>query len=190
MSASKHVNVGETELSQPYTGMARLFHWLVAVLLVIQVSLALLLPAVLPASAEDGLNAWHFAVGSTILLVMVLRLAWRLTHKPPPPPVDLPIPLQLISRATHWAFYLILLVLPVLGWTAASAYGVTVRLFGLIPLPALVAPDKPFAEAVGQVHGAVAFTLLALIAVHIAGALYHALVKRDQVIYRMLPRKA
>ena len=76
---------------------------------------------------------------------------------------------------------------PLLGWTTASAYGVTVRLFGLIPLPALTAPDKAFAEALGEVHGATAVLLLALIALHVAGVLYHVLVKRDRVVHRMLP---
>lgn len=184
---SGRIATGPAELGQPYDPVARTFHWLIVVLIVVQVSLALVLPSILPATAEDSLTAWHLSVGSTILLVMLLRLAWRLTHPPPPPPADLSPPLQLLSRATHWAFYAILVVLPLLGWTAASAYGATVRLFGLIPLPALVAPDKPFAESVGDVHGTVALVLLALIALHIAGALYHAFVKRDRVIHRMLP---
>ena len=187
MSASMRVEAG-LDLGRPYDPIARTFHWLIAALLVMQVVIALVLPAILPESAEDALTAWHVSVGPTILLVMVLRLAWRLTHTPPPPPADLSPKLHLIAEATHWAFYAILIVLPVLGWTAASAYGVTPRLFGLIPLPALVAQSKPFAEAVGRVHITVAFILLALIALHIAGALYHALIRRDRVIYRMLPK--
>lgn len=177
----------QSELEQPYDPVARTFHWLIVVLVLAQVVIALILPSVLPASAEESRIAWHLSVGSTILFVMVLRLGWRLTHTPPPPPADLSPGLRLLSRATHWAFYAILIVLPLLGWTAASAYGATVRLFGLIPLPALVAQNQAFAESVGQVHGAVALLLLALVALHVAGALYHALVKRDRVIHRMLP---
>ncbi len=188
MSASVRMTPGMTELEQPYTLMARLFHWVVAALLVMQITIALVLPLILPKADEDRLTAWHLSVGSTILLVMLLRLAWRLTHTPPPPPADLPPSLRRLSRATHWAFYAILVALPILGWTAASAFGATVRLFGLIPLPALVAPDKPFAEKIGDVHATVAFVLLALIALHVAGALYHAFIKRDGVIRRMLPR--
>lgn len=185
MSAS--MRTGPAELSQPYNSVARAFHWAVAALIAMQVSIALILPSVLPASAEEGLSAWHFAVGSTVLVLMVLRLAWRLTHTPPPPPADLSPGLRTLSRATHWGFYAILIGLPLLGWTAASAYGASVRLFGLIPLPALVAPDKAFAEQVGRVHATVAFALVALVALHIAGAAYHALVKRDGVVRRMLP---
>ncbi len=184
--ASRHFETGLAELARPYDLVARTFHWLIALLVVVQASIALVLPSLLPKTAEDSLTNWHLSVGSTILFIMLLRLAWRLTHTPPPPLADLPPALRLLSRATHWAFYVILIVLPLLGWTAASAYGATVRLFGLIPLPSLVAPDKPFAEAVGRVHATVAFVLLALIVLHIAGALYHALIKRDRVIHRML----
>jgi cytochrome b561 len=165
--------------------VARGFHWLVVALLVVQYSTEFVLPYLLPKSAEDGITAWHLAVGPTILLVMLLRLAWRLSHPPPPPPADLPPALRLLSRATHWAFYAVLIVLPVLGWVAASAYGATPYLLGVIPLPALVTPNKVLGEAVGQVHGTVALGLLALIALHVTGALYHALVKQDGVLQRM-----
>ena len=82
---------------------------------------------------------------------------------------------------------MILLVLPVLGWLAASGFGARPYLLGLIPLPFLIAKDKDFADSIGHVHGALALLLLAVIALHIAGALYHGLVKRDGVVGRMLP---
>ena len=188
MSASQPTASEAAEIEQPYTGTAQLFHWVVVVLLVMQILTKVALPSLLPASAEDQLNAWHLSLGSTILLVMALRLAWRLTHPPPPPPADLATPLKMLSRATHWAFYAILIVLPLLGWIAASAYGAPVRLFGLIPLPALAAPDKELGETVGEMHGALAFTLLVVMALHIAGVLYHAFAKRDRMLHGMLPR--
>ena len=187
MSTAMHASQEPVAIVQRYDPVARAFHWLVVLLLVVQYATKLILPFVLPKSAEDGVDAWHLSVGSTILLIIVLRLAWRLTHQFPPPPTDLPPALRLLSRANHWAFYAVLILLPLLGWTAANAHGVTVYLAGLIPLPALVAPDKAFAEQIGEVHGAVALLLLALIALHITGALYHALVKRDGVAQRMLP---
>lgn len=187
MSANLRVPADPTALDRPYDPVSRTFHWLVVALVVVQATIALVLPAVLPASAEDTVAAWHFAVGSTILLLMLLRLAWRLTHPMPPAPTDLPPALRGLARGTHWAFYVVLIVLPLLGWTAASAYGATPRLLGLIPLPKLVAPDKAFAEAVGATHKTVAVLLLVLITLHVSGALYHALVKRDGVVRRMLP---
>jgi len=174
--------------AQGYDPVAKSFHWLVVVLLVAQYSTEFILPYVLPKSSLDA--AWHFSIGSTILLVMLLRLVWRLTHATPPPPATLSSGLRLLSRVTHGLLYAFLIVLPLLGWTAASASGAKVYLLGLIPLPALVSKDKALAEAVGSVHGAVALTLLALIALHVAGALFHALVKQDGVIRRMLPNQA
>jgi len=145
------------------------------------------LPAGFATMSEGQLNAWHLAIGPTVLLLMLFRLAWRLTHHTPLPPADLPAPLRLLSRATHWLFYAILIVLPVLGWVAASGYGANVTLLRLVPLPALVAKDKSLAESVGSVHGALAWALLGVIALHVSGALYHALVKQDGVVRRMVP---
>jgi len=170
-----------------YDGAARAFHWLIVGMLVVQYSVALLLGAILPKSAEGALATWHFSMGSSVCVVMLARLAWRLTHPAPPPPTDLSPGLRLLSRATHWAFYAGYIVLPVLGWAAASADGARVRLAGLIPLPLLVPKDDPFGKAMQTVHPVIAITLLALIALHVAGALYHAYVKRDGVVGRMLP---
>ncbi|MBK1661280.1 cytochrome b [Paracraurococcus ruber] len=174
--------------AQPYDPVSRGFHWLVAALVAAQIVIALLLPAVLPDSAADSLSAWHLAMGSTVLLVMLLRLGWRLTHPAPPAPAGLPPALRLLARGTHWSLYGVLILLPLLGWVAANAYDATPRLLGLLPLPRLVAPDKAFAETIGGVHGTVALLLFGLIALHVAGALHHALIRRDGVIRRMLPR--
>lgn len=171
-----------------YTPVAMALHWLVAALLGGQIVVALILPLIFPAADDAGAFVpWHFAIGSTILILMLIRLAWRFTHPAPPPPADLPSPLQLLARLTHGLMYAILILLPILGWTAANAYGSSVYLLGFIPLPSLVAQNDALAKAVGALHELVAYALLAVIALHIAGALYHRLVKRDQVLARMLP---
>lgn len=156
-------------------------------MLVVQYSVALLLGAILPKSAEGALAAWHFSMGSSVCVVMLARLAWRLTHRPPPPPVNLSPGLRRLSRATHWKFYAVFVVLPVLGWAAASADGARVKLAGLIPLPMPVPKDDPFGKAMQTAHPALAITLLTVIALHVAGALYHAFGKRDGVVQRMVP---
>ncbi len=185
---------GSTRLTSPsavpvehYDAVAKLFHWTIVVLLIVQYATKFIPPKSFSWSSKEGLNAWHFAVGPTILLLMLLRLGWRLTHHTPPPPADLPTGLQVLSRATHWLFYAILIVLPILGWLAASGFGATPTLLGLFPLPALIGPNKSLGETLGSIHGILALVLLAIIALHVTGALYHALVKRDGVIRRMLP---
>ncbi len=174
--------LAEGEQGRRYDGVARTFHWAIVVLLLVQYGTKLI-----PASwANENLtDAWHIAVGPAILLLMVLRLGWRLTHRPPPAPTDLPAALRLLSRATHWAFYALLIVLPVLGWVSASGFGARPSIFGLVPLPMLIGMDKAAAMAWGGAHGALAWALLAVIALHVSGALYHALIKRDGVLGRM-----
>ena len=170
-----------------YTAVAQGFHWLILALLIAQFSIAWTMPDITKDTPDAGLVAWHLSVGSTILLVMLLRLAWRLTHTPPSPPTDLMPALQVLSRLTHWLLYAILIVLPVLGWINASSRGYKVWLFGVIPLPQLVPTGDAWGHAMGDVHGTVAWVLLGVIALHVTGALYHAVVKQDGVIRRMLP---
>ncbi len=170
-----------------YDGVWKTLHWLVAGLVGVQYVTKLASPGVFAGVSENGLNAWHLAVGPTILLLMALRLVWRLTHTPPPPPNDLAPALRALSRATHWAMYVILLVLPVLGWVAASGYGARPFLFGLVPLPFIAARSRSLGETVGAAHGVLAWVLLAVIGLHVCGAMYHALAREDGVFARMMP---
>ena len=191
MSATTLPPASPAELSRPYDPVARFFHWAVVALLLAQYAIALLLPRVLPAAAEATVSAWHLGVGSTVLLVALLRLGWRLTRaRVPPPPSDLPAGLRVLSRGTHWLLYALILAQPLLGWSAASAYGAPVRLAGLVPLPPLIGEDHALGERIGDVHGAVALVLAAVIALHVSGAMYHLLVKRDGVVRRMLPGRS
>ncbi len=170
-----------------YDGVAQGFHWLILALLVAQFTIAWTMPDIKKTTPDTGLVAWHLSVGSTILLVVLLRLAWRLTHTPPPPPPDLVPALQVLSRLTHWLLYAILIALPVLGWINASSRGYTVRLFGAIPLPQLVPTGDAFGHAMGDIHRTVAWVLLGVIALHVTGALYHTFIKQDGLLRRMLP---
>lgn len=170
-----------------YDGVYKTLHWMVVGLVAIQYFTKLVPPNAFAGASEHALNAWHLAVGPTILLLMLLRFGWRLTHRPPPPPDDLAPALRVLSRATHWAFYVLLTAVPVLGWIAASGFGARPWLLGLIPLPPLAAQSKSLGEFVGGVHGVLALALLALIALHVGGALYHALLRQDGVFQRILP---
>lgn len=184
MSSTARSYAVSADEPRSYDPVYKLFHWTIVVLLIGQLLTKLIQPG---AVSEDTLNAWHVSIGPTILVLTLLRLAWRLTHRPPPPPRDLAPALQALARATHWGFYVLLIVLPLLGWISASAYGVRPYLLGVVPLPLIAPEDKALAETVGRMHGVLALVLLALVALHVAGAMFHALVKRDGVIQRMLP---
>lgn len=170
-----------------YSSVAKSLHWLILALLVVQFTIAWTMPDIGRGSVPTGLIGWHLSVGLAILAVMVVRLAWRVTHPVPPAPADLSPALATLSRATHYLLYVVLIVLPLLGWANASSRGWAVKLFGVVPLPPLVAKGSPLGHSLGDVHATLATALLAIVALHVSGALYHALFLKDRTLQRMLP---
>jgi cytochrome b561 len=171
-----------------YNAVAKCLHWLIVVMLVVQFAVAWTMPDVDKDTKPVDLIAWHMSIGAFILLVMVLRLGWRAISAVPPAPADLPVSLRRLSRTTHFLLYGVLIVLPLLGWINANARGWTVKLFGAIPLPGLVRSGSDWGDAIGDVHMVVAYGLLAVVGLHVAGALYHHFILRDGLLRRMLPR--
>jgi len=167
--------------------VARGFHWLTVALLGLQFAIAWTMPEIHRGFRPVGLIDWHLSVGALILALVLARLGWRLTHRPPPAPRDLPSFLRVTARITHYGLYALLLILPLLGWANASSRGWSVGLFGLVSLPSIVPAGSPLGHSLGDVHKTLATALLVLIALHVLGALYHALVLRDGTLRRMLP---
>jgi cytochrome b561 len=172
-----------------YNGVAKGLHWLILVLLVVQFGVAWTMPEVDRDTKPVDLIAWHLSIGVLILLLMLVRLGWRAISAVPPPPADLSPPLRLLLRATHFLLYGILIVLPLLGWIYASSRGWAVRLFGVIPLPALVRSGSSWGGEMGDVHVVVSYVLLGLVGVHVIGALYHQFILKDALLQRMLPAR-
>ncbi|WP_118183964.1 cytochrome b [Paraburkholderia phosphatilytica] len=170
-----------------YDGVARTLHWAIVMLIVAQFLLGWTMPDIHRNTTPDGLIAWHLTVGATIVVAMALRVLWRVTHRPPPPPDDLPVPLSVLSRATHLLLYAALVAVPVLGWINASSRGWKVALPGGVGLPALSASGSSFGHSMGDVHSLLAWVLLVLIGLHVAAALFHRFVLRDRTMQRMLP---
>lgn len=168
-----------------YNAVSRILHWVVAALIVVQFGIAWTMPEVEHGTQPVGLIAWHLSVGTAILGVMLLRLIWRLTHATPPAPHDLSRSLQIVSRATHYLLYAILVALPFGGWANASARGWPVQLFGMITLPALSPKGSAWGLAAGDIHMAAATMLLVLIGLHLAGSAYHAFIRKDGTVRRM-----
>ncbi len=101
-------------------------------------------------------------------------------------PGDSPDWERTLALAAHRLFYAILLMGPFLGWAAASAHSVPVRLFGVVALPALAPRKAEWGLLAGDIHGYTMWALLVLIGIHAAGALYHHFVRHDNVLRRML----
>jgi cytochrome b561 len=144
---------------------------------------------------QFSLYQWHKSVGMTILALSVLRLVWRLLHKPPPLPASMPAWEMRAAKATHAFLYALLIVLPITGWAVVSASPLNIPtvLYGVLPLPHLPViselEDKRAAEsALALVHDIAGWILLILLAGHIGAALRHHFLVHDDVLVRMLPR--
>lgn len=168
-----------------YDGVARFFHWLVVLLVGAQFVIGWVMPDIHRDTQPVDLIAWHLGVGATLLAAMVVRIVWRLTHRPEESP--LPPMISVVSGATHFLLYAALIVVPLLGWLNASSRGWTVRLLGVVPYPDLLVKGSSFGHAMGDVHGVLAWVLLALVCIHIGAALFHHFVLRDRTLQRMLP---
>lgn len=187
--------------SQRYSTVAMIFHWVLAVLLVGMVFFGW--------QADDARQAlragdssvtisdvrfmfnWHKTVGLLVLVLSLARLGWRLSHKAPPLPDGMKPWEKTIATATHWAFYALMVGLPMGGWIAAStSSGADAgQLFNMasLPIPALMGPNEAVHEAVGFMHSKGAWALLILLGLHVLAGLKHHFVDRDNVLTRMIP---
>lgn len=138
---------------------------------------------------REGLKAWHFMLGLTILLLVIVRIAARfLTAKPPITPQP-PAWQMLLSKGVHWGLYAFMLVMPLLGWTILSAEGETIPFYGLQLFP-LVNPSKALAEQVQEVHETIGTIGYYLIGLHAAAALVHHYFFKDDTLKRILPGRS
>ncbi len=170
-----------------YTGTAKFLHWLILALLAVQFIVAWTMPDIGRNTPVTTLIGLHFTMGVVVLTVAVVRLLWRVTHGEPEPEDGVP-PWQTASaRLVHWLLYLLLFVIPILGWINASWRGMPVYLFAL-EMPKLIATRAPGWQWTGDVHALLStYVLLTLVGLHALAALYHHFVRRDGVLQRMLP---
>ena len=183
--------VKNSSASPRYNAVAMLLHWLLAVLLVGLFCVGLYM-ADLPFSPQRlKLYNYHKWAGIVVLTLSLLRLLWRLTHRPPELPdavlAVMPGWQRLAHHATHGLMYLLFFAVPLIGWAYSSAAGFSIVVFGVLPLPDLVSADKALAEAIKPWHGLAAEALAVLVVLHVAAALKHQFIDRDGLLDRMRP---
>jgi len=162
-------------------------HWTIAALiLLVQVPAGLTMEAVGRGTLQDVLFTTHKNVGLVIFALAVVRLAWRWAHPVPELPADLPTWQAGLARTTHALLYIVLFLMPISGFLYTALGGFPVPLLGLYDLARLVPENEPLAEVFEAVHVNLQFVLYAVVALHVAGALHHHLVRRDHVLRRML----
>ena len=168
-----------------YSAVARWLHWIIALLIVWNVVSGIGHEA-LPRDQRAVVMGLHISSGVTILVLSLVRLAWRLGHKPPPLPVGMTGWQVALAHGTHWAFYALMILLPVSGWIIVSDAPFPIRWFGLLTVPKLgVAHGSPIAEAAEEGHEVMGLVMALLVVLHVVAALWHQFHVRDNLLSRM-----
>jgi cytochrome b561 len=177
-----------------YTPLAIALHWLLALAILSLFAVGLFMADLPVSPLRLKLYNWHKWAGVTVLALSVLRLLWRVTHQPPrlPRAITQAMPRwqTRVYHVTHYLMYTLFFAVPLIGWAYSSAAGFPIVLFGQIPLPDLLSPNKGLAELIKPWHELSAFALVGLAVLHMAAALKHHFLDRDGLLARMLPGRA
>lgn len=186
-------------MSKAYTPVAIALHWVLAIAIISMVFMGwymedlreqLLTGGPATIAEVQSLYNLHKTVGLIILALSLFRLVWRLTHPGPGLPEGMKAWEKHLATATHWLFYVLIIGLPIGGWMASSASPFPSYLFNNpeLAIPRLPVPQETgFEEAMGSAHGAGAWAILLLTALHIGAALKHQFIDRDNLLARMIP---
>jgi cytochrome b561/polyisoprenoid-binding protein YceI len=182
--------------SPRYTTVAIVLHWLIAAAIIFQIILGWRAGDAPKGPSAFAMIQLHKSIGITILLLSLARLAWRLTHRPPPHAADQPRWQTIASHAVHWGFYVIMIGLPLTGWimVSASRLNIPTVLYGTIPwphlpfLPELPADAKAVWRTVGDTgHGVLVKLTYVLLLLHLGAVAKHQILDRDQTFGHMAP---
>jgi cytochrome b561 len=163
-----------------YGLVSRFLHWVMALLILAMIGIGAYMTDL---AKEDPLRAqlysMHKAVGVTLLGLAIIRILWILASRPPVMPAALQRWEIVLAKSTVGILYLLMLVTPIAGYLMTNTGGKTISYFGLFELPALMGENHDLHEVLEQVHEVLAFTILALASLHIAGALKHRFIDKD-----------
>ena len=178
-----------TDPVRRYSNVTVAIHWTTVVLVLFQIWLGLSFADLAQGPERAQLFTWHKTIGAIILLATLARLTYRLNNPPPLFPADMPKWDRFAAVWNHRLFYTLLIGLPIGGLLAVSglAKGPTTPLLGGISLPVIPGISKQMGETAGEIHSALAFVLIGLIALHVLAALKHQFVDRGPVSGRMPP---
>lgn len=172
-----------------YGGVAKTLHWLIVALLIAQYAIAWTMPDINPRTPPSVLIDFHFSIGVTILFLAVVRLLWRWRYPVPLISDNVPAWQDWAARATHALLYLLLFLLPILGWIDAGFRAMAINFYEIVTIPPIVAASRALAGQTGDIHTLVSYILLGVVGLHVLATLYHHFWLRDRVLYRMLPGK-
>jgi len=198
--ANARISLRGVEMQTRQTGRApveiygrtpRFLHWLTVGLIAVQLPVGLYM-----AYRGNTLDIWdkvtgalynsHKLIGVTILLVVLWRLAYRLVYGAPAHEPTLEPWQKVLSRLNHWGMYVLLICVPIAGFIGIQLFP-ALDIFGLFTLPTLLEPDREAAKTAFSVHRLLVALLVLLVLVHVAAALFHYFIRKDNVLRRMVP---
>ncbi|WP_175891661.1 cytochrome b [Burkholderia cepacia] len=169
-----------------YTRTAVAFHWLTALLILLNFSLGLYMETFQKHTlSNDVARFYHASFGSLILMIAVLRLLWRATHRPLPLPASVPRLQATAAHLLHWLLYVLMLAIPATGYIHRLAGAHPVNFFGPGFLPVFISKNEPLRLLTDTLHDSLVWVLAALITFHLAAAIKHRLIDRDGIAERM-----
>lgn len=174
-------------MNNRYTAVAIALHWLIALAILCNFALGLYMADLSISPAKLRLYSYHKWIGVTIFLLVLIRIAWRLSHPAPPLAATLPAWQRFAAGISHAGLYLLTLAIPLAGWLFSSASGFQTVYLGLLPIPDLIDKDKAAADMLKAAHWYLNLTMVVVVALHVAAALKHQFRDRDDVLGRMLP---
>lgn len=175
--------------SDAYGLVAQSLHWLVVVGIVLQFVWAWRIDETDSIRQQYQLVIQHKSIGMTVLLLALVRIAWRVFNRPPALPGSMTRWERFAAAFTHWALYGLILMLPISGWIYSSAAGYGAEFWGLVDdIPDLVEQSEALEDTFHEVHEVLGWALIALVGIHAAAALQHHFIRKDNVLKRMLPK--
>jgi cytochrome b561 len=170
-----------------YTATAKALHWIMAFALIALFVLGIYMHDLPFSPLKLKLYSWHKWAGVCLFLLVMVRLAWRMTHQPPALPEHMKPLERLVAHAGHHTLYLLMIIIPLSGWLMSSAKGFQTVLFGILPLPDLLAKDEALGEILQQIHMGLNLFFAVVVIGHFGAALKHHFINKDDVLTRMLP---
>ncbi len=173
---------------QGYRRPARWLHWIIAVLVLLMIPAGLIMVQKgLARPVQDALFLFHKNTGVILFGLLVIRVIYRRRHPAPDLPDSLPTWQRQAAHLSHLALYGLLIVMPVSGYVRVRAGGFPIESLDAIGIGTLLPKSDRLADAASAVHQTAAFLLIAIVALHIAAAMQHAVLRRDGIWSRMWP---
>ncbi|WP_174873967.1 cytochrome b [Vogesella oryzae] len=172
-----------------YSTLQTLLHWLMAALMIGAFLFGNYLADLPLSPAKFQLISYHKWLGISLLALLALRVVVRLARKAPALPAGMGAAARAMAHIGHAALYLLMLAIPLSGWLMSSAYGFPVVLFGVLPLPDLIAANPALAEQLKAGHGLLNNVLVIVVVAHVLAALKHQFIDKDGLLERMSLRR-